>query len=169
MKIPIKDLAFFVLQQNSDLTSFTCIEPELNNFLKEDSKIYQKTHMAITYLVHYEGNVAGYFTLVNDNIFYEHVEEDDRPSFFIHKRYPAIKIARLATSQKYERRGIGEIMLKVVIKLALNISEISGCRILTVDAKPKAVGFYIKYGFRKVLRKSDDTIPLYRDFHTDYQ
>lgn len=62
-----------------------------------------------------------------------------------------MKIARLATSQKYEGRGIGENMLKVVIKLALNISEISGCRILTVDAKPKAVGFYKKYGFKKVL------------------
>ena len=113
--------------------------------------------------------VSGYFTLVNDTIFHEHGEEDERPSFFIHTRYPAIKIARLATSQKYEGQGIGENMLKVVIRLALTISEISGCRILTVDAKPKAVGFYIKYGFRKVLRKSDDTIPRYRDFHTDYQ
>ncbi|WFN35027.1 GNAT family N-acetyltransferase [Methanogenium sp. S4BF] len=169
MKIPIEELSFLVLQQNSDLTSFECTEPELSDFLKENAKNYQKTHMAITYPVHYEGNVAGYFTLVNDNIFHEHVEEDDRPPFFIHTRYPAIKIARLATSQKYEGRGIGESMLKVVIKLALNISEISGCRILTVDAKPKAVGFYEKYGFRKVLRKSDDTIPLYRDFHTDYQ
>ncbi len=57
MKIPIEDLAFFVLQQNSDLTSFDCIESELNSFLKEDSKIYQKTHMAITYLVHYGDSV----------------------------------------------------------------------------------------------------------------
>ena len=84
MKIPIEDLAFLVLQQNSDITSFECSEPELNNFLKENATNYQKTHMAITYPVHYEGNVAGYFTLVNDNIFHEHVEEDDRPSFFIH-------------------------------------------------------------------------------------
>jgi len=50
MKIPIKDLTFLVLQQNSDLTSFECIESELNSFLKEDSKIYQKTHMAIRVL-----------------------------------------------------------------------------------------------------------------------
>jgi len=49
-----------VLQQNSDLTSFECTEPELNNFLKENAKKYQKTPMAITYPVHYEGNVAGY-------------------------------------------------------------------------------------------------------------
>ncbi len=113
--------------------------------------------------------VSGYFTLVNDTIFHEHGEEDERPSFFIHTRYPAIKIARLATSQKYEGRGIKENMVKVGIKLALTISEISGCSILSVDAKPKAVGFYKKYGFRKVLRNFDDITPRYRDFHTDYQ
>jgi len=48
--------------------------------------------MVFENLVHYERNVAVYFTLVNDNIFYEPVEDDDRPSFFIHKKYPAVKL-----------------------------------------------------------------------------
>ena len=48
MKIPIEDLTFSVLQQNSDLTSFECTEPELNNFLKKMQKIIKKH----TWLLH---------------------------------------------------------------------------------------------------------------------
>jgi GNAT superfamily N-acetyltransferase len=83
---------------------------------------------------------------------------------------PALKIARLATHQEYEGRGIGRAMLLKTVAIAMRISCCVGCRMITVDAKPDAVGFYLKYGFQKALtKKKKDTAPLYRDFYRSYQ
>jgi GNAT superfamily N-acetyltransferase len=166
MKIGINHLRFSLLSDDSEIGSFACSDEDLNSFLKDDAKKYQQERMARTYLTHYKTNLVGYFTLVNDNISTREVEEEDRQNWFLHSKYPAIKIARLATCSVFERRGIGRNMLKMSVNIALqNISQYSGCRIITVDSKKDALEFYRKYGWRIAIRKRGDTIPLYRDFY----
>ena len=61
-------------------------------------------------------------------------------------------------------------MLLKTVAIAMRLSQYVGCRMITVDAKPKFEGFYLKYGFQKALiNKKKDTIPLYRDFYRSYQ
>src|SRR5690606_30742797 len=84
-----------------------------------------------------------------------------------YRHYPAIKIARLATHDDYRHRGIGENMLIEVFTIVGGISEQIGCRIVTVDSKPSAVGFYEQYDFHRAIgdpkNHPKDTVPLYFD------
>ena len=61
-------------------------------------------------------------------------------------------------------------MLVKTMAIAMRLSHYVGCRMITVDSKPDSEGFYLKYGFQKVLvKKKTSTIPLYRDFYRSYQ
>jgi septin family protein len=42
-----------------------------------------------------------------------------------------------------------------------------GCRIIPVDAKPDSYGFYEKHGFKRTIRKQNETISIYRIFHRE--
>ncbi|MBN2287645.1 MAG: hypothetical protein JXI43_14455, partial [Tissierellales bacterium] len=49
-----------------------------------------------------------------------------------------------------------------------------GCRIITVDAKPDAVGFYVKFAFHEAVSdskklKGRDSVPLYIDIHKELE
>ena len=64
MEINPNSLIFTVLTDSSDVSSFTCSEEkDLEDFLKSDAKNYLREKIAITYLVHYEGQLVGFFSL----------------------------------------------------------------------------------------------------------
>jgi len=61
-------------------------------------------------------------------------------------------------------------MLLKTVAIAMRLSQYVGCRMITVDSKPKSEGFYLKYGFQRALmKKKKDTIPLYCDFYWSCQ
>lgn len=166
MKIPHSELSFIYLTESADIASFQCNDIDLNGYLKEDAMENQKSRLSVTRLVYWQGNIVGYFTLINDCIQKKWIDTLDGEEGYPYPSYPALKIARLATHNDYERRGIGSAMLLEIIIIALNISDYVGCRILTVDAKMGSLIFYKKYGFKLANAKiTGDTIPLYLDFH----
>ena len=147
-----------------------CRELDLTEFLIEDALENQAARLSVTRIVSYEGQVVGFFTLTNDCIIRKGVSDDDGEEWYPYPHYPALKIARLATHQEFEGRGIGRAMLLKTVAIAMRLSQYVGCRMITVDSKPDSEGFYQKYGFQKVLiKKKADTIPLYRDFYRSYQ
>jgi len=57
-------------------------------------------------------------------------------------------------------------MLLRAIAYAIKVSDYSGCRIITVDSKQEAQGFYEKFGFKVVgPRKHQEIVPMYLDWH----
>lgn len=62
---------------------------------------------------------------------------------------PALAIARLATDERYERRGIGRYMTSYAIKFARRMAMDVGCRVVLANSVPDAVEFYEKMGFAK--------------------
>ncbi|WP_292731204.1 GNAT family N-acetyltransferase [Methanoculleus sp.] len=170
MKIPLSNLSFSLLNEDIDISAFRCGEPDLTEFLIEDALENQAARLSVTRIVLHEGQVVGFFTLTNDCIIRKSVSDDDGEEWYPYPHYPALKIARLATHQEFEGRGIGRAMLLKTVAIAMRLSQYVGCRMITVDAKPKSEGFYLKYGFQKALiNKKKDTIPLYRDFYRSYQ
>ncbi len=114
----------------------------------------------------WQGNVVGYFTLVNDCILRKELNSGDGEEDYPYPHYPALKIARLATNKEYERRDIGRSMLLKTAIIAIRLSQHVGCRLITVDSKRQSVGFYTKYGFQLANSKNKkSTVALYRDFH----
>lgn len=107
----------------------------------------------------------GFYTLISDSIEVRGIQEGDGIPGYTYSRYPALKIARLATDDQYMKRDVGRNMLRKILVTAINISHHIGCRIITVDVKPRSLGFYEKCGFTRTIRKQSDSIPMYRDFH----
>ena len=90
---------------------FIHLNPNLMNFSKDDALDNQNNLIFVTRLVFRKGNLVGYFTLINDSIEVRTVEECDREESYHFRKYPALKIARLATHSDYERFGVGRSML----------------------------------------------------------
>jgi len=174
--IGINELRFLVLSADhqSLLSTFKCKNEELRGFLIENALASQRDKTASTRLVFHEGNLVGYFTLVTDVIKKREINDGDGEPAFRYATYPALKIARLATNQDYENRQIGRNMLIKIYTIWIEFSRYVGCRIITVDAKPEAVGFYEKFSFQKAIiqRKKlqgRDTIPLYIDIRKELE
>lgn len=95
------------LDPEVDLTAFKSADGDLNDFLIDESKDYQKEMLAKTYLlVHREsGDIAAYYSLLNDVVRLNETEKSVRnrinrkiPFSKQRNHYPAVKIGRLAVS-----------------------------------------------------------------------
>lgn len=161
--IPFEDLDFVLLNADHDLSGFHSTEPELDEFLQDDALENQNNLISVTRLVYSHGNLVGYFTLINDSIEVRTVEACDREESYQYRKYPALKIARLATHIDCERYGIGRSMLRKIFTIAITLSHYVGCRIITVDSKHSAVEFYKKFAFKQALKSPGETVPLYLD------
>ncbi|QYZ79812.1 GNAT family N-acetyltransferase [Methanofollis formosanus] len=161
-KIPLSALSFVHLTSDHDVSSFQCAHHDLTEYLVEDALRNQNAQVAATYLVLYEGECAGYFTLLNDSIIKKDLDPGVGEEDYPYSHYPAIKIARLATCLDYEHRGIGTAMIIAVASIARKVSRYSGCKVITVDSKPEAEEFYAKKGFHRALKtKKKTSIPMY--------
>ncbi|MDY0387784.1 MAG: GNAT family N-acetyltransferase [Methanolobus sp.] len=138
------------LSERNDVLSFCCQNKDLNDFLKNDALGNQEQLISKTYVCYYQKDFAGYFTLTTDTMKVKYIDDSDCVDGFPYSRYPAVKIARLATDKRFEGRGIGSYMLFAAIGLAQRVADLTGCRYITVDSKPESIGFYTKYGFKIV-------------------
>lgn len=176
MSISLDDLEFVVLTADHDqqISTFRCRNPELKDFLSEDAYQNQLDRISVTRLVFWHGRLVGYFTLVTDVIKKDELAKDDGNPDFKYKTYSALKIARLATHKEFEHQGIGRSMLLKIFSIWIRFSRYIGCRIITVDAKPDAVGFYVKFAFHEAIfdtrkLRGRDTVPLYIDIHKELE
>jgi GNAT superfamily N-acetyltransferase len=163
--MPLPALRFLSLSKDSDVSAFSCGHTDLDEFLIEDSMEYQQERLSVTRLAYVDSEIAGFFTLVTDCIDAKQVDPEDGKRGYPYQKYPAIKIARLATSSKYQNRGVGFLMLGEVLTLTITLSRYVGCRIITVDSKRESVGFYEKFGFKRATSKLSDPVHLYMDYH----
>ncbi len=166
MKILFDDLKFSILTDETDLSSFDCGDPEIDTFLKEDAKEYQRDKIATTYLAYYNNELAGFFSIANGCIRAEAVESQDGKKEYRPQKYPAIKIAQIGTCRKFQGEDVGKNMLKLVVAMALSLGKYVGCRVILVDSKkdPRLLHFYQDYGlFERFGDGKSKTIPLMRD------
>ena len=52
--------------------------------------------------------------------------------------------------ERFQGHGIGKLLLRVVLELALNMRDRVGCIGVVVDAKSDAVTFYSSLGFKPI-------------------
>jgi GNAT superfamily N-acetyltransferase len=170
MKIPTKfsesDIEYKLLSLNNDLSNFYCSDQELTDFLKEDALNNQQRNFSVTHLAYWNKKIVGYFSLITDCISVENIDSEDRQDDIIYRKYPALKIARLATDKEFEHRGIGTLMMDQIFYITFTLSKTVGCRTITVDSKHKSFGFYQKNGFKKATCRARETIPMYLDFYS---
>lgn len=157
------DVTIFPLSVRHNTDSFNCTNHDLNDFLKNDALENQEQMVSRTYVCSYKNQLVGFYTLTTDIIEVKHVEETHQWDGYKHKRYPAIKIARLSVDSRFERKGVGRLLISAAVGIALNVSKYVGCRYITVDAKQEAIEFYEKHGFiivKKTRSKNEPTLYL---------
>jgi GNAT superfamily N-acetyltransferase len=164
-----------VLTQDTVIKPFESEDRDLNDFLLNDAKNYQKSLLSVTYLYRTEEETIAYFCLSHDSL----TKDEEAKSSWNklnraianekrRKSYPAVKIGRLAVSKKYARLGFGNIMIKSVMNMYANNQQQAGCRFVTVDAYRNALPFYEKNRFRYLTEKDeqDETRAMYFDLKT---
>ncbi len=150
---------------------FQSYEKELVDFLKEDAFENQKQKLSVTFLWFYDGNLVAYISLLNDKINLEgNLKEFFKEKGIHYKSLPALKIGRLCVDDKFQRRGLGKLMILTTIKIAQEISKTrSGCRFVTLDAKRSKnldrdpFQFYQKMGFQTLREKKTGLTSMYLD------
>lgn len=150
---------------NTNLTQpFDCGDTDLNDFLITQSLLFTKSLLATTYaLISKETNdIVAYFSILNDKISMSDFPSKRKYWAFVQelravgkgfRSYPAVKIGRFAINKKYQKLGIGLLIIDFLKNLFI-LDNRTGCKYLTVDAYRSATPFYEKNGF-KYLSESD--------------
>lgn len=146
----IKDIEGLSFAQTPD-------EMSVENFLKEKALLLHELQTARTRL-YFDDNdkLVGFFTLHNDLIAINPKQRDRLESLYgwtLPKdsdltQFPSVKLHYLGVDTKYRKLGYGKYMVLEAIKIAADISELSGCNFLNVEALESTVEFYNKRGFK---------------------
>lgn len=158
-QIPHNELQLLSLHEGHVLSIFNSTNTELNDFLKNDALETQGDIVNKTHLCFWQKSIVGYITFTTDTLEVLAVEENDGVEGYPHRKYPCMRIARLAVDRGFERRGVGRFLLLAAIGTAIDISQRVGCRYITVDSKPESINFYEKHGFKLIERYSDSDFP----------
>ena len=127
---------------------FRCRKPEFTEYLGINAAYDQKQKMGQMYWATHEEKTVGYMMLALG-----HAIKDRQMDLGIdtYGHIPALVIVRLATDERYERRGVGRYMTSYAIDIATKMSLDAGCRVVLANSAPDAVEFYEKVGFRRFM------------------
>jgi GNAT superfamily N-acetyltransferase len=142
------------LTDDYDFKYFNCEDSDLNDFFLNEAKSYQKSLLAVTYILETNGEIVGFFCVSNDRICAEDASVKSRwrrvkDSLSFPKRrssYPAVKIGRFAINKKFQTGGFGSKLMNT-IKYSFVVGNKTGCRFIIVDAYTRSLNFYEKNGF----------------------
>ncbi len=161
-------LVFSKLTSLSDTSSFKCSDYfDLEDFLKTAAREYLDEKVAVTYLVHSNGQLVGFFSLAMGCISAELVTNALNSKIYYPRKLPALLLARMAVTDELRGKGIGKEMLARVIAMAFYLCPRVGCRVIKVDAKnnPTTINFYNKHGGFVQVSSGDETVPMIVDMN----
>jgi len=96
--------------------------------------------------------VAAYYTLSAASIPFVDLPTNEAKRLPRYPTLPAVRIGRLAVDRRYQRRGLGELMLMNAVHRTMQ--DAAAAFALLVDAKnDQVVTFYQRYGFRSIIGK----------------
>jgi GNAT superfamily N-acetyltransferase len=135
------------LRRDHVLEDFDCGKEPLNRFLIRNALQSQQANASQTYLLITADRVIGYHTLVVGEVALAAAPERLKKGLARHP-VPIMLLARLAVSQDYQGRGIGQALLKDALLRTLQAADIAGIRAFAVHAKDNvARTFYEHFNF----------------------
>ncbi|UJS26498.1 GNAT family N-acetyltransferase [Thiothrix winogradskyi] len=139
------------LESHDDRSHFCSGDIELDRFFQRFAGQNQFRHyVGSSYIAECAAQIAGFATVSSGEITAEQLANVVRkrlPDYPL----PILRIARLAVDQHFQHQGIGKLLLKAMLELALQLRDQVGCVGVVVDAKPTAVAFYTKLGFEPLV------------------
>lgn len=159
------------------LKGFSCGRLQLDEFLCEDAREYDRHGLTSTVVV-FSDSISvpiAYFSLTADSVHLSGGERSDlglpfdAPIAF----YPAVKLTKLAVAESMQSKGLGKHLVNLICGIAS--SAPFAVRLLTVDAvnDERVIAFYERVGFIESLsekkergnQKLRDTILMFKDLY----
>ncbi len=106
-------------------------------------------HIGTTYVAVQRDQIVGFVTVSSGEMVAEKLAKNLRrrlPAYPL----PVLRLARLAVDERFQGHGIGRLLLRAMLSLALEMRDRVGCIGVVVDAKPDAVTFYSSLGFEPI-------------------
>jgi len=138
------------LQPGDDRTVFESGNLDIDRFFKLYAGQNQfRLHLGVTWIAVDGDRILGFATVSASHIEVEDLPSAERRGF---PRYPlpVLRLARIGVDRSVRNTGVGGALLRSVCFLAREMSEGVGCVGIVVDAKPEAVTWYERYGFRRM-------------------
>jgi len=145
---------FEALGASHDRAAFRCGDPALDRYFQTQATQDIRRRIANCFVVveAATGCVAAYYTLSAASIPLLDLPPEEAKRLPRYPALPAVRIGRLAVDQRFQRRGLGELML--VDAVHRTIQDAAAAFALLVDAKnDQAAAFYRRYGFRPIVDK----------------
>ncbi len=138
------------LKKTDSRSDFRSGDPDLDLFFRRYAGQNQfKHHIGTTYVAVEDDIIVGYATISACHLLIQDLPSRLKKKFPSYP-LPVLRLARLAVSAASQSQGIGRFLLKSIFVLAHEMADKFGCIGVVVDAKPDAMGFYRKYGFREI-------------------
>jgi len=149
---PEKDELRFVIEpfgDRHDRAAFSCGAEALDAYLRTQASQDLKKRAAATFVGTTDGTtIAGYYTLSQYSVRLSDVPDAIAKKLAKYPHVPTTLLGRLARSNEFRGRGIGEILLMDALQRSLELSKQAASAGMIVDAKDDwAAAFYRKYGF----------------------
>jgi GNAT superfamily N-acetyltransferase len=135
----------------------------LDTYLQQYALQDQKRLQSVCFVLeNKKGQLLGFYTLsasaIDTNLL-------DRQTLSIldakYQQIPAILIGRFAIDQKFQRKGLGKLLLMDALKRCTKQAEEMGACAVFVDPKDQvAKHFYLKFGFHALPNQSKLFIPI---------
>lgn len=143
----------------SSASSFTCGNPDLDDFFLHESCAYNRQLLGKSYcyrLIDSPEQIVSAFTLSNASI---HVDglpnsrkkkvERNIPHSKSFRDYPAVLIGRLGVNMDFQSRHVGSELITFIKYWFVDSHNKTGCRFIIVDSYnlPQPLAFYQSNGF----------------------
>lgn len=115
-----------------------------NNALIEQNKNLNTTHLLIDSL---NNELIGYLSLCADSL--KLLQEEKTELNVLYTNIPALKIARLAVSNKHRGNKMGKLLIQLSVYFAKITLQYLGISFLTLDCYQHRLSYYEQFGFKK--------------------
>lgn len=138
------------LEPRDDRTKFRSGNIDLDRFFQRYAGKNQfRHHIGTTYVAVQGDRIVGFVTVSSGEMVAEKLAKSLRrrlPAYPL----PILRLARLAVDERFQGHGIGRLLLRAMLTLALEMRDRLGCIGIVADAKPDAVIFYSSLGFTPI-------------------
>lgn len=134
------------LNSEHKLDDFDCLEPSLNEWLKQRALKNEIADASRTYVVCCGSQVVAYYSLHLGSI--KHSEVKGKLKRNMPDPMGAIVLGRLAVDANHQKKGIAKALIKDMFLRALQVADLAGTKAILVKALNTNVSlFYQSFGF----------------------
>jgi len=138
------------LHPGDNRSSFYSGNIDLDRFFQRYAGQNQfRHHIGSTYVAVRGEGITGFVTVSSGELVADRLPKALRrrlPSYPL----PILRIARLAVAKQFQGHGIGRLLLRAMLYLALEMRDRVGCIGVVVDAKVDVIAFYTTLGFKTI-------------------